>query len=124
MAEVERSGIFTLGYRIMMEGKPFHVQMKAALVDEKEGQRLIVGLIDIDAQVRQEEEYEKRLTQAQNQANIDGLTGIKNMNAFLAAEAQLDRQIAAHAQPPFAIVILDVNDLKKVNDTAGHRAGD
>ena len=24
----------------------------------------------------------------------------------------------------FAIVILDVNDLKKVNDTAGHKAGD
>ena len=26
--------------------------------------------------------------------------------------------------PDFAIVILDVNDLKKVNDTEGHKAGD
>ncbi|MBR3742041.1 MAG: EAL domain-containing protein [Clostridia bacterium] len=55
LAEIERSGLFTLGYRFMMEGEPIHVQMKAAMVEEKEGPRLIVGLNNIDAQVRQEE---------------------------------------------------------------------
>lgn len=124
MAEVKRSGIFALKYRIMMEGKPLHVRMKAAMVEEKEGQRLVVGLIDIDAQVRQEEELGKRLAQAQIAANIDALTGIKNRHAFLTAQARLDHQIAERTQSPFATVILDVNDLKKVNDTAGHQAGD
>lgn len=124
LAEIERSGIYTLGYRLMMEGKPIHVQMKAAMVEEKEGPRLIVGLNDIDAQVRQEEELGRRLAQAQTQANIDALTGVKNMHAYLVAEAQLDRQIAKHRQLPFAVVIFDVNDLKKVNDNAGHQAGD
>ena len=70
MDEIGRSGIFTLGYRIMMDGKPLYVQMKAALMEEKEGLRLIVGLNDIDAQVRQEEEYGRRLAQAQREANI------------------------------------------------------
>ena len=124
MAEVERSGIFTLSYRFVIEGRPVYVQLKAAMVEEKEGQRLVVGLVDVDAQVRQEKELGNRLAQAQAQANIDALTGIKNKHAFLVAKEWLDRQIAGHNQPPFAVVILDVNDLKKVNDTSGHQAGD
>ena len=36
----------------------------------------------------------------------------------------MDSDIAAHNCPPFAIVMLDVNDLKKVNDLHGHQAGD
>ena len=124
MKEIRRSGIFTLGYRLMMDGRPVHVQMKAAMVEEKEGPRLVVGLNDIDAQVRQEEELVKRLAQAQSQANIDALTGVKNKHAYLEAEARMDHNIAEHRQSPFAIVMMDVNDLKTVNDTAGHQAGD
>ena len=55
MAEIERSGIFTLVYRLMMDGKPLFVQMTAAMVEEKEGPRLVVGLNDIDALHRQRE---------------------------------------------------------------------
>ena len=55
LAQTSRGGIFTLDYRLMMEGKPVYVQMKAAMVEEEEGLRLIVGLNDIDAQVRQRE---------------------------------------------------------------------
>ena len=124
MAEIERSGIFTLGYRFMMEGRPVHVQMKAAMVEEKEGPRLIVGLNDVDTQVRQEEEFGRRLKQAQSQAKLDALTGVKSKHAFLEAEVRMDSRIAEHRQAPFSVVVFDVNDLKKVNDTAGHQAGD
>ncbi|MBQ9632465.1 MAG: hypothetical protein IJV04_06085, partial [Lachnospiraceae bacterium] len=99
MAEVERSGIFTLGYRIMTEGKPVHYQLKAAMVEEKEGPRLVVGLNDIDAQVRQEEAYGRLLEQVQTQVNIDALTGVKNKHAYLETEAHMDRLIARHRQP-------------------------
>lgn len=124
LAEVERRGIFTLRYRLMIKDRPVHVQLKAAMVEEKEGSRLIVGLTDIETQVRQEEEFGRRLEQAQTQAMIDGLTGIKNKYAFLAAQERLDHQIEENNQESFAIVMLDVNDLKKINDTAGHQAGD
>ena len=124
LSEVEQNGIFTLGYRFMMEGKPTYVQMKAAMVEEKEGPRLIVGLNNIDAQVRQEEGLEQRLAQAQSMASMDALTGVNNKHAYIVAETQIDRQIADRRQPPFAVVIFDVNDLKKVNDTEGHQAGD
>ena len=124
MAEIERRGIFTVSYRLMMDGKPLYVQLKAAAVEEAEGPRLIVGINDIDAQVRQEEAYVKNLAQARIDANIDALTGVKNRHAYLTAEERLNLQIKEHRAPEFAIAILDVNDLKKVNDLQGHEAGD
>ena len=124
IAAIERDGIFTLGYRLMMDGNPVHVQLKAAMVEEERGPRLIIGLNDIDAQVRQEEETERRLAQAQAQANTDALTGVKNKHAYLEAEERLNNLIANHKAPPFAIAVMDVNDLKMVNDIDGHQAGD
>lgn len=55
LESIERSGIFTLDYRLMMNGKPLYVQIKAAMVEEKEGPRLIVGINNVDAQFRQKE---------------------------------------------------------------------
>ena len=124
MAEIERSGIFTLGYRLNMDGKPVSVLLKAAMVEESKGRRLIVGINDVEAQIRQEEEYRRNLAQAQKQAKIDALTGVKNKHAYLETEAYMNSRIAERSQPPFAVVMLDINDLKKVNDTAGHQAGD
>ena len=124
MAEINRSGIFTLTYRLMMDGTPVYVQMKAAMVEEREGPRLIVGLNDIDAQVRQEQETGRRLAQARTQANKDALTGVKNRRAYLETEEMMNRRIAEDTQEPFSIVMLDVNDLKQTNDNFGHQAGD
>lgn len=124
LEEIEQNGIFTVVYRIMEDGKPVHVQAKAAMVEEKEGPRLVVGVNDIESQVHQEEEFLRRLAEAQNQANVDALTGIKNKHAYLETEVRMDRLIAAQRQGPFAVVIFDVNDLKKVNDMSGHQAGD
>ena len=124
MSEIERSGIFTLGYRIMVEGIPRYVQIKAAMVEEKEGLRLIVGLNDIDAQVRQEKEYERRIEKAHTEASIDALTGIKNRYAYAETEEHMNIQIGEQHQLPFSITIFDINDLKKINDTFGHQAGD
>ena len=124
MEEVEKNGIFSFGYRLLMDGKPVHVQMKAAMVEENEGPRLIVGLNDIDTQVRQEKEMERRLLKAESLANIDELTGVKNKHAYAEAEMDINEDIEAGSVQPFAIVMMDINDLKKVNDTGGHQAGD
>ena len=124
LSEIERNGIFSMTYRLVMDQKPVYVQLRAAMVHEKEGLRLIVGINDIDTQVRQEEEYTRRLEQAQTQASIDALTRVKNRHAYLDAEEKLDQRISDGEKPEFSIVILDVNDLKMINDTRGHQAGD
>ncbi len=55
LASIERDGIFTLDYRLIMDGRPIFVEMKAAMVEEADGPRLIVGVYDVDAQYRQRE---------------------------------------------------------------------
>ncbi len=124
LSEVERNGIFALTYRLMIDEKPTYVQLRAAMLPEKGGPRLIVGVNDIDKQVKQEEAFAKRLAQAQNEAAIDSLTGVRNKHSYSEAEKRLNQQIEENGHLEFAIVVLDVNDLKKVNDTQGHQAGD
>ena len=121
---IGQSGIFSLTHRILADGQPRYVQFRAAVVEEKEGRRLIAGISDIDVQVRQEEEYRRLHSQAQARVNVDALTGVRNKYSYLEAEEKINRRIAEKSQPPFALTLLDVNDLKKVNDTAGHQAGD
>jgi diguanylate cyclase (GGDEF)-like protein len=124
MAEIESHGFFSMRYRIIMEGEPVYIQLKAVMADEEDGKCLLVGINDIDAQVRREKEYVRNLAQARTEANVDALTGVKNRHAFLMAEERINLQIEEGQDPEFAVVFFDVNDLKKVNDTKGHNAGD
>jgi len=124
MAEIGKTGLFAMNYRLVIDSKPHYVQLKAALVDEKDGLRLIVGVNDIDFVVRQEEEYKRQIEKAQNEVNFDALTGARSKHAYLEAEDELNVKIKGKEHINFAIAIFDVNDLKKINDTFGHHAGD
>ena len=53
----------------------------------------------------------------------DGLTGVKNKNAQDEIVKRIDRQIT-DGKAEFAVVMMDVNNLKTINDTQGHEAGD
>ena len=123
MAEVKEHGSFSTIYRIMIGGKPTYVQLKAAMVGEQ-SEEMIIGVTNIDAAMRQEEAYAKNLAQARDQAHADALTGVKNRHAFLDAEAEIEEKLSRGELPEFALAVFDVNNLKTVNDTAGHQAGD
>ena len=123
-AEIKNSGLFVLSYRLVIDGKPRYVRLKAAMVEENDGPRLIVGINDVDNQVRQEEAQEKRLAQIRKEAYTDALTGVKNRLAYLDMENRLNTQISDYPELEFAVVVFDVNDLKLINDTKGHQAGD
>ena len=55
-------------------------------------------------------------------AHKDSLTGVKNKVAYDEAIAALDKKISA-GTAQFSIVMVDVNYLKRVNDTYGHERG-
>jgi diguanylate cyclase (GGDEF)-like protein len=61
--------------------------------------------------------------QARNDSLIDALTGLGNHRAF---QDELARQldVARRTTGTLALLIIDVDDLKKVNDQRGHAAGD
>jgi diguanylate cyclase (GGDEF)-like protein len=61
----------------------------------------------------------RAFSKAQLQANTDSLTGLSNRRS---AEDQLTRRIAAGES--FAIVMADLDQFKKLNDTYGHDVGD
>jgi diguanylate cyclase (GGDEF)-like protein len=121
---IDKKGIFILDYRLVLEESPIYVSLKAAKIEEDGKQKLIVGLLDIDSQVRHEIEYANDLHEAKTMAIKDELTGVKNKHAYVDFEMGLTGQIEAGEKPEFAVVICDINDLKRINDTQGHRAGD
>lgn len=57
-------------------------------------------------------------------ANTDPLTGVKSKRAFADMEHAVEGEIREGRGGPFSFVVCDVNGLKHINDTLGHKAGD
>ena len=64
----------------------------------------------------------KKVAEMNELAHTDSLTGIKNKAAYDEATALLDKKISA-GDAKFCIAMIDVNFLKRVNDTYGHERG-
>ncbi|MCX5045556.1 bifunctional diguanylate cyclase/phosphodiesterase [Aldersonia sp. NBC_00410] len=73
---------------------------------------------DLLAQLRASEAAVRAL---QHSATHDDLTGLWNRRAL---RAHLDERLGAGAPGPVAVLFLDIDRLKAVNDTMGHSAGD
>ena len=73
---------------------------------------------------RREAMLESELGDAMRIGLTDSLTGVKNKNAYLQWEKKINRQIESGEEEPFAVVVCDLNNLKKVNDKFGHKTGD
>jgi len=65
----------------------------------------------------------RRFAEARQHAELDVLTGLYNRRAFHDA---LQREVARarRYERQLALVVLDLDDFKRVNDDLGHRAGD
>ncbi len=124
LKRIEEDGIFTLNYRLVLDKKPVYVQIRANLIHENAEDKIIMGLLNVDRETRKEQEYNFNLMAAREEANIDELTGVKNKHAYADMEQSLDKEIAGGACPEIAIAVFDLNDLKLINDTKGHQAGD
>jgi two-component system cell cycle response regulator len=64
------------------------------------------------------------LSRLRDQLAIDELTGVLNRRTGLAALTSEIEQLRRSAEPELALVFLDVDGLKFINDTQGHGAGD
>jgi diguanylate cyclase (GGDEF)-like protein len=65
----------------------------------------------------------RRFAEARQHAELDLLTGLYNRRSFHDA---LQREVARarRYERQLALVVLDLDDFKDINDSAGHRAGD
>ena len=121
LRELDENGMFSLTYRLNSPTGPQYVNLVAVYADKN---HVVISVTNVDAQVRREQKIREEASINFEKARRDDLTGIKNKNAYGEFEKKLDQQIQAGEKVEFAIAICDVNGLKTVNDTQGHKAGD
>jgi diguanylate cyclase (GGDEF) domain len=124
LSVLEENGTYSMDYRMNLNGVPTYVHMKASRMADKDDPHIVIGLRNIDAQVRREQAQASALRRATELANRDGLTGVKSKRVFVEAEQLWDARIRKGTAVSFAIAVFDINGLKQVNDTLGHAAGD
>jgi diguanylate cyclase len=72
---------------------------------------------------REARELNAKLDREQKEARLDALTGVANRKSF---DERFAVEIARrqHISTPGVMIIWDIDDFKRINDTYGHRAGD
>lgn len=124
MRGLEDGGTFAITYRLVLDGRPTYMHLKATRMADANDPHIVLGVSNIDAQIRREQARASALRSARKAAYHDPLTGVKSKLAYAEREAELDESIRAGKSPQFAVMVSDVNDLKVTNDTLGHAAGD
>lgn len=71
-----------------------------------------------------EKMQKQALGSARQLAYTDSLTGVRNKHAYAEAIKDIDDRIHSGELKEMAIVVFDLNGLKKINDTKGHEEGD
>ena len=73
---------------------------------------------------RKADYHEKQLGEVKDMAFTDALTGVKSKLAYSETECEINERISEGNEAPFSVVVCDVDGLKYINDTYGHKAGD
>ena len=69
------------------------------------------------------ERLREELRRVKEEANIDPLTGLRNRRSFERALSEFFRDFKKFGYP-FSVVMIDLDNFKRINDTYGHLAGD
>ncbi len=122
ISQLENRRQLTEDYRLVVSGgKKQYTRMSVTYSSDHS--HFIICVENREDDVRKEKEHLAALSMANKMARRDELTGTKNKTAFHEMEKELQRQIEEGCDP-FGIAVCDINGLKTVNDTEGHKAGD
>ena len=113
----------SIDYKVMINNRSQHFRMTVRR--SSDGTHFIIGVENIDAEVRKEKQVLRALNTEKELARRDELTGIKNKTAYMELEKSVQSNMDNGMDYlTFAIVVCDANNLKSINDNEGHVAGD
>lgn len=98
------------------DGRMVHARVEHADVDMPDGRATLTYFIDLSRTVEAQEEL-------QRMANYDVLTGLPN-RALLRGQIDQALRVASRIGDLVAVLFIDLDQFKQVNDTLGHASGD
>ncbi len=100
-------------------GMDLNVRDSAAPIRDRQGH--VIGAVMVFHDVSQEQRLQRELNY---QASHDPLTGLINRAEFENRLSHALEEVRRHPERSHALLYLDLDQFKVVNDTAGHAAGD
>lgn len=104
---------------ISRDGTPVPIQDSAAPIQDRDGR--VVGAVMVFHDVSRERRLHRKLSY---HASHDSLTGLINRREFEERLSGALRSVKEDGQRRFALLYMDLDQFKVVNDTCGHAAGD
>lgn len=93
-------------------------QIRASVIEKQEKDNQLISNLSKKVSV-----LEIQLKQAKTESLKDGLTGVYNRMAFdNYLKAQVEKYVVDRSD--FSLLMIDIDDFKKINDTHGHQVGD
>lgn len=123
ISRLENNSQLVEDYRMVVDGgEPKYTRMTVSWSSDKS--HFIICIENREEFVKKEQEHLQALSAANEIARRDSLTGTRNKTAFAEFEKDFQNDIDEGRINEFGIMLCDLNDLKLINDTQGHKAGD
>ncbi|MEO1314698.1 MAG: PAS domain-containing protein, partial [Pseudomonadota bacterium] len=115
---------FNRDYRVIrQDGAVRHVRSLARVVRTTKTESKLIGVnIDVTEDYQRAEELETARRKLEYDSRHDALTGLANRRLLDESSTQLFKDIRADQR--YAVLHVDLDHFKQINDTLGHAAGD
>lgn len=103
-------------YALHKDGHDFRVEIRLIPITAETGHYVIASIVDLTAQIESEQKIHQLI-------NFDPLTGLPN-RSLLNDRVHQAISMANREGEKFALLFIDLDRFKNINDTLGHRIGD